>query len=65
MTGSDPKGSGLGVVYVIALAMDKDPSIEDYKCTKVSKCCWVTLIAIASHSSDRVGNMKAALKIVD
>ena len=32
MTGSDPKGSGLGVVYVVALAVDKDPFTEDYKC---------------------------------
>lgn len=29
MTGSDPKGSGLGVVCVVALALDKDPRIID------------------------------------
>ena len=63
MTGSVSKGSGVGVVYVVALALDKDPRIID--ATQESKCCWVTLIAIAVHSSGRVRNMKAALKIVD
>ena len=33
MTGSYPKGSGLVVVYVVALALDKDPSTKDYRCT--------------------------------